>query len=424
MPHANNFQHTEYSRADPGPRLATRDVTTEPPVDSAPWHDQMAAYGARLRESGVRLVVFLHGVPLGTDLFGAQRLDDVGGLKRGYSRGISGLDSLLSLLRDETNGLAGPPEWPTPPWQNDAATKQGLDETLRDACNFTDEYVATFQKAVNRGAAHPIRCERYLWSCESHHLGRAQAACLLLDQLRQWVKAYGLGAGDRILVQAHGHAALLMALITNLLDPAPLSGRPLLLQALQQHVTQTTAPSLSTDQLRALESSLEQGEGLFGARLDVVTLGAPVRYGWDLDGVDRLLHLINHRTLRLDGKRWLAKMELPQVTMEMPIAWGGDYVQQLATAGTDARPATPEAQALNKQLWELLEPWDGFERWLEIARRSVRCPNDGLCRLIDYKDCTGSTTARDHYFGHAAYTRLQAMLPNLTEIIDACYSAR
>jgi hypothetical protein len=43
--------------------------------------------------------------------------------------------------------------------------------------------------------------------------------------------------------------------------------------------------------------------------------------------------------------------------------------------------------------------------------------------LVDYKDSTGSTNVRDHYFGHAAYTRLNAMLFNTTEIGQALYQA-
>ena len=59
---------------------------------------------------------------------------------------------------------------------------------------------------------------------------------------------------------------------------------------------------------------------LNGATLDIVTFGMPVRYGWDPSGLGKLLHIVNHRSMRTDGKTWLSKMELPQITMEMPIA--------------------------------------------------------------------------------------------------------
>jgi hypothetical protein len=166
---------------------------------------------------------------------------------------------------------------------------------------------------------------------------------------------------------------------------------------------------------------LSNGGLLNGTALDVVTLGMPVRYGWDPSGLGKLLHIVNHRTLRTDGKTWLSKMELPQITMEMPIAWGGDYIQELAVAGSDAVPTTETAKAANKAVWEMVEPFDGFERWLECARRAVRIPSEGLGILADYKDSTGSTNVRDHYYGHAAYTRLNAMLFNTTEIVQALY---
>ena len=59
----------------------------------------MAALGKRLSHAGVRVIVLLHGSIMGTDVFGVQRLDDLGGLKRGYSRGVAGLDALLALMR-------------------------------------------------------------------------------------------------------------------------------------------------------------------------------------------------------------------------------------------------------------------------------------------------------------------------------------
>ena len=86
-------------------------------------------------------------------------------------------------------------------------------------------------------------------------------------------------------------------------------------------------------------------------------------------------------------------------------------------------PKTETAKAANKALWEIVEPYDGFERWLECARRAVRFPSEGRCLLVDYKDCTNSANIREHYYGHAAYTRTNAMLFNTTEIVRCLYSA-
>ena len=415
MPIGNNFQHAAYSRSDPGDRLGYRDLTIGAPTDSLAWQDAMAGMGTQLAQAGVRIVVFLHGTACGTDVFGMQRLDDVGGLKRGYSRGIAGLDALLALMREGTNGVPALKD-AQPPFTDDDRTKQSIDNQVGDAANFSHAYVELFRKAINRSTERPIRCERALWSSEHHHLGRSQAALRLISRLRALAAEQHLGPGDRILVQAHGHAGLVMALASNLLAPHESAVRTSLLQALKDYAKHTGALAAGVD---LLEQSADQA--LNGARLDVVTFGTPVRYGWDPSSLGKLLHIVNHRPMRVDGKRWLAKMELPQITMEMPIAWGGDYVQQLAVGGSDAMPASAEAKAVNKILWELLEPYEGFERWLECARKSVRCQNDGQCLLVDYKDSTTTGTAKDHIYGHAAYTRMNAMLFNTTEIMQSLY---
>ena len=421
MPIENNFQHDELSRKNPGERLAFAELTSGARTESPAWFDVMAQCGGKLSESGVRAVVFLHGSLCGTDLFGMQRLDEAGGLKRGYSRGVSGLDALLSFMREGDNGIAPLPNSMAPPFVNADSVQTVLDEQLGDAGNFTGAYVALAHTALNAHASHPIVCARFLWSSEHHHVGRAEAAVSLLDALRLLCKQQKIGKGDRILVQAHGQAGLVLALASNLLCASPITGKSKLLGILAAYAGQANRPELVAAVTR-MEQLLGDGSLLNGASLDVVTLGTPVRYGWDPSGIGKLLHIVNHRNLRTDGKTWLAKMELPQITMEMPIAWGGDYVQELAVAGSDAVPATDAAKNANKAVWEIVEPYDGFERWLECARRAVRFPSEGRCLSIDYKDCTGSQNVRDHYYGHAAYTRLNAMLLNTSEIVRCLYS--
>ena len=120
---------------------------------------------------------------------------------------------------------------------------------------------------------------------------------------------------------------------------------------------------------------LLNGSLLNGATLDVVTLGMPVRYGWDPSGLGKLLHIVNHRTLRTDGKTWLSKMELPQITMEMPIAWGGDYVQELAVAGSDVGPQTDAAQRrFEAELDVVVEP----------LRSALGIPGENNAGLLGY----------------------------------------
>jgi hypothetical protein len=421
MPVENNFQHDELLRKNPGERLTVADLADVVSPDSSAWDEAMAKCGTSLSRAGVVSVVFLHGSLHGTDVFGMQRLDEVGGLKRGYSRGVSGLDALLAAMREESNGIPLLPGGIKPPLQDDDETKQLLDQQLGDAGNFTDAYVESFRKAINKNLTEPISCSRLLWSSEHHHLGRALAAVTLLAKLHGFCESQNLQKGHRILLQAHGQAGLILALVSNLLCPIPITGRPKLLEILTSHANQTNQTQLAAT-IKQLDPLLTTGSFLNGVALDIVTFGTPVRYGWDPSGIGKLLHVVNHRNLRTDGKSWLAKMELPQITMEMPIAWGGDYVQELAVAGSDAVPPTESAKAGNKRVWEMVEPYDGFERWLECARRAVRFPSEGQCLLVDYKDSTGSTNLRDHYYGHAVYTRLNAILFNTSEIVRCLYS--
>jgi hypothetical protein len=421
MPIENNFQHDGMSRKNPGERIAVREVVPTALAESSSWQDAMAALGKRLSQTSVRMIVLLHGSIMGTDVFGVHRLDELGGLKRGYSRGVAGLDALLALMREGSNGISSLPGGMKPPLENDDATKRLLDEQIGDAGNFTNSYIELMRQSLNRDLDRPILCVRELWSCEHHHVGRAIAAVLMLGRLRDWVEAHKLGQGDRILIQAHGQAGLVLALISNLSCVSATGSRTRLLDLLSVFAAQVNRPDIAST-IQRVAPLLSSGTLLNGATLDIVTFGMPVRYGLDPSGLGKLLHIVNHRNLRSDGKTWLSKMELPQITMEMPIAWGGDYVQELAVAGSDIVPTTEPEKAANKAVWEMVEPFEGFERWLECTRRAVRIPSEGLGILADYKDCTGSTNVRDHYYGHAAYTRLNAMLFNTTTIVHTFYS--
>ncbi|BCA55030.1 hypothetical protein W02_21700 [Nitrospira sp. KM1] len=422
MPIENNFQHDELSRKNPGERVGYAQLAAGPAPDSPLWRNEMSQCAGRLHEAGVRAVVFFHGVIHGSDVFGMQRLDEAGGLKRGYSRGVSGVDALLAYMREGNNGIPPLAGSLKPPFAGDDKTRQVIDSQVGDAGNFTDAYVTQCRSGLNSNPAHPITVVRRLWSCEHFHLGRLLASLRLLGDLRALCESQSLKPDDRILVLAHGQSGLVTALASNFLCPSPIVGRSTLLRLIATYAERNNLTDV-THLLKILEPLFPTGSVLHGVTLDIVTLGTPVRYGWDPSGIGKLLHVVNHRQLRSDGKAWLSKMELPQITMEMPIAWGGDYVQELAVAGSDSMPPTEQAKAANKAVWELVEPYDGFERWLECARRAVRIPSEGHGLLIDYQDSTGSANPRDHYYGHAVYTRRDIMLFNLKQIIDGMYRA-
>ena len=415
MPQGNDFLHSKYSRSDPGDRA--RYVSFEPgaPPFSPAWQDALGRLGNSMWDAGVRAVVLVYGSYLGADLFGSGRLDEVGGLKRGYSRGIPGLESLLAALRP--NEYQQSPSC-KPPFANDDAGKTKLDNLLNDKGNFSEDYVNALRNGL--GSSHALAVQRHLWSSLHHHPGRMEGALALLQELNYLKTQKDLQADDRILIMAHGHAGQLPALLSNLMAPGESSVRETVFETLAYFYEQRETPSESIQHLQALDRLLAENQFATWPSLDVVTLGTPIRYGWDTDSLGKLLHIVNHRPIRQDGKRWLAKMELPQIVMEMPMASGGDYVHQLAVAGTDVVPASPWEVELDQALRENLEPYDGFERWLECARRVTRCPNDGKCLFIDYHDTTG-VSPLEHLFGHACYTRLHALLFQTSHIVETLY---
>ena len=297
-----------------------------------------------------------------------------------------------------------------------------MDLLAQEVGNFTTAYVRKFEQGLCQEGGSFISCGRYVWSSVHHHIGRVEAALAFIEFLQQWGAARSFSKEDRVLLIAHGHAGQILALLSNLLAAGEAEARARIFDILTVYWKACPGEGRSVEQLEVLYQLLLEQQFLGGASVDMVTLGTPVRYGWDTDGVGGLLHVVNHRTIRTDGKRWLAKMTLPQAAWEMPYQTGGDYVQQLAVAGTDDVPASPEIQQANVDLRELVEPYDGFERWLECTRRTTRCPNDGECLLVEYGIQSNEEHPRKHLYGHGCYTQSRAMLFTAKEIAKALYT--
>lgn len=419
MPHDNNFHHASYSKSDPGTRVGYRTFQPGAALDSPAWVQAMGGVGEQLVKSRVKGILFINGHPF-MDLFGAARLDEVGGLKRGYSRGISGLESLLALLRPATNGICRPNDPIHPPLENTERIQQDLDALAQEVGNFTWSYVRKFEQALGQVSGQLTPCSRYVWSSMNHHIGRVDAAMNLLLSLQEWGSKLSLSKEDRVLLIGHGHAGQVLALLSNIMTRGESEVRGRVFEILAQYWQGCPSGNRSVERLEQLYRLITDRKMLAGASVDVVTLGTPVRYGWDTEGIGHLLHIVNHRGIRTDGKRWLAKMELPQIAWEMPYQTGGDYVQQLAVAGTDALPDGLEADQANVDLREVFEPYEGFERWLECTRRTTRCANDGQCLLVEY-GVQLEESPRQHLFGHACYTQSSAMLFLATEIAKELY---
>ncbi len=421
MPQSNNFQHAQYSRANPGERVSYPTFEPGVPIGLQAWKQAMSHVGEQLSRSNVTGVIFLNGYPY-SDIFGSARLDEVGGLKRGYSRGISGLESLLALLRPGTNGVGKTEDLIYPPLSNDASTHDALDTLAQEFGNFTSDYVKKFEEGLSQGEGVPIPCCRYVWSSIHHHVGRLEAAIDFIDFLQEWGSGRSLSKDNRVLLVAHGHAGQVLALLSNLITTGESEARSRVFEILAKYWEASKVEGRSVERLEALYKILCENQFLSGAAIDMVTLGTPVRYGWDIDGFGRLLHVVNHRMIRADGKRWLAKMELPQTAWEIPYQTGGDYVQQLAVAGTDVLTVSPEMEQANVDFREIFEPYDGFERWLECTRRTTRCPKDGQCVLVEFGVQVDEEDPRQHLYGHGCYTQSRSMVFLAEQMAKALYS--
>ena len=170
------------------------------------------------------------------------------------------------------------------------------------------------------------------WSSENHHIGRADGAVRLIDELA----SLKLHAGQRVLLWGHSHAGNVFALATNLLArdreaverffaAAEIYYRWPLLR-LRRH-----------SRVGAACDALSSGTSPLGdVALDMVTFGTPIRYGWDADGYARLLHFIHHRPAEgLPDYR----APFPPRLHDVVEGDDGDYIQQLGIAGTNIMPS-------------------------------------------------------------------------------------
>jgi hypothetical protein len=221
-------------------------------------------------------------------------------------------------------------------------------------------------------------------------------------------------AGGRVLLWGHSHGGNVFALLTNLLG-ADTEPRRWFFDAVRRYYHHR----LGAELLHRIESSfLGDARPLADTALDMVTLGTPVRYGWDTGGYAKLLHFIHHRS-RPACAPHLATF--PFSIDDMRTAAGGDYIQQIAIAGTNFAPhlfawRTWKAE---RNLNRLLQP--GLRRRDLAARLSLglRIPSEGQTLLVDYGP-QGRNVVK-HIAGHAVYTRREQMLFHAEEIARRFY---
>lgn len=342
----------------------------------------MRAAGAAFHAAGVGAVYLVHGTFAGTDATGM--LTELG---RVYPAAQAVLGRLAKML---------------------------FDLFARDDGNYTAEYAERLEAGLAAPDRPRIPVRLFDWSSENHHIGRADAAVRLVDEL----SSLDLPAGARILLWGHSHGGNVLALLTNLLSGnAELVTR--FFAAARWYYRLPLVDWVDIPVWRDVEHELLTGPRLLDRHpLDLVTFGTPVRYGWNRDGYSQLLHFINHRpTPGLPPHR----VPFPPTIDDVLQARAGDYIQQFGIAGTNTVPNLLAWRALvaEGRLQRLLESPEAGGGLTERLRQGMRVPEEGQTLLVDYGPPEGNIA--QHLAGHAVYTRQEWMLFHAEEIARRLY---
>ncbi len=383
MPPHNQFRHQVYHSGEPS---ASFEVVARPElaeIGSLEEQRDLSTAGQLLRAAGVSQIWLVHGTFVGNDALG-------------WARRLRLLSSQIGSRLER--------------WQ-----RHWLATQIGDAGNFTAEYARDLAAGLQSGTTGiPVHCAD--WSSENHHIARADGAIRIIERMSE------LEPATRVLVWCHSHGGNVLALVTNLLR-APPAARQAFFQACRWYYRDPLTGRCSWPHWRRVEQLLAQDESLArlqSVRLDVVTLGTPLRYGWDSDGYSGLLHYVNHRP-QPGTPPYLAA--LPGQWDDLFHAVGGDYVQQLAIAGTNFRPTILSWRTSWANLW-LQRMAQREARSLQLVRNwalGKRVADEGTCLLVDYGD--QHLPFAEQIAGHAVYTRRAWMSFHALDIARRLYGA-
>ncbi|MCE9606967.1 MAG: hypothetical protein K8U03_18945 [Planctomycetia bacterium] len=275
-----------------------------------------------------------------------------------------------------------------------------VDAVMKDNGNYTIEYAREFEEALNADGGPTIPVRIFPWSGENHHLGRADAAVRLIDELA----TLDIAPERRILLWGHSHAGNILALLTNLVagDEATVDS---FFRAAECHYRIPWVNIVDIPIWQAVEQRLRSAaRPIIKNPLDIATFGTPIRYGWDVQGYDKLIHFINHKPLP-DIDPYFTTF--PGTIDDIARASAGDYVQQFGIAGTNVPPFPLALRAwlADRRLNTLLQPEEYTSLNLtDRLRVGLRVPDAGETLLVDYGSPSGGIS--EHLAGHGVYTKL------------------
>lgn len=389
MPAENGFRHQSYPTS----------VTTPPQFRTlAQTEGNDSKFLSLHAQHRVARVLLVHGTFVGNDPFAmAETLNAVGGKVPVLSGTLQKFtDSLMQKMPNFTA----------------SATK--------DVGNYTEGFRTEFQRLV--GSDPTVELLKPAWSSQNHHFARADLAVQLLYQLIQ----RPVPMSQRVLLWGHSHAGNAFAILTNLLANQRTDVERFF-SAVEQPSEIWTAVR---DQLRSCPTPHPLAK-----QLVIVTFGTPVRYGWDINGCDRLIHVNHHRSEDAPAAITCKPLYPLYPVADVVKATWGDWVQSFAIAGTDV--ASPTSRSVNARLTEVLEqglaPPQLDEQVEKIKPASLqtlcarwttgtRCHTDGLNLLVQYEPSglTASfrTPLESTLFGHGVYTTIPWLPAHLEMLMD------
>jgi hypothetical protein len=383
MPHKNHFRHQDYHSEPPTTPFDVVEPSQSISPRSHEYQDRLATACEPLVRDNLAGVYLVHGTFAGNDPLGTLTE-----LQR-FSPGLA------ERLRRIWKGM--------------------FDRVVGETGNYTASFAERFQHGLTTAAGREIPVQRFNWSSQNNHIGRADAAVRLIGELARLAERQNdaeIAAPPRVMLWGHSHGGNLLALVTNLLaadaehrqrffDAARVFYRPWL-------ASQTDMPAWErTEQLLAMEHPVKQ------LRLEIVTFGTPIRYGWDTGGYHKLLHFVNHRPA---GHLEEHQMTHPLRPLHILRASHGDYVHQFGIAGTNLIPMPLAVRTFlaDRRLSALLQPDVSWVQLLGNYWHAQRVPHEGKTLLVDYRD-RGWNFWR-HLMGHGSYTRSRWLPFHIAEI--------
>ena len=350
MPLKNHFRHQLYQATEPTAPWRYVEAELPVPPQSSAFAARVSAFDKAVADE-VDAIWFVHGTFAGDDALGwfgqLERLIPAAG------------PMLKKFGKKLTDVLAG------------------------DSGNFTPAF-------VDLVSVKP-ETRRFIWSGENTHSGRCKAAIELLDELLQRVEDQ-----PRVMLWGHSHAGNVAALITNLLGGEDWV-RDQFLGLVEPLFPIRNDRMCAFSRVRsALDSGLANE-----LKIDVVSFGTPVTYGWDSAGYRKLVNVVSH-VPQLGQPKWLCP--LIEAGKNFRDGIPGDMVQILGITGSDFLPwlLNRTTRVVESELHEFLAPDCSRRDWWSRAKVGMRVGDEGETVLGKYDVADGHASQT---FGHSVYTK-------------------